>query len=65
MIKAKIGKKIITEHPELALPEKKRELLDAIATVYERDHAITITLDDADMAAVWMAVTPKDDLPQA
>lgn len=65
MTKAEIGEKLIAERPELASPDKKRQLLDAIEEVYERDHTVTITLNNADLAAARMAVTHEDDLPQA
>ena len=71
-IKAKIGKRLIDEEPGLADPARRSELKIKVDAIYDRDHAVKITLTEEDLAlveehvaAVRMMATREDDLPQA
>ena len=57
---AKKAKTLIAENPELGLPERKAELLQAA----KAGHGITVTLDERDIARVKMLMTHEDDLPR-
>jgi len=65
MIQAEIAKRLIAESPELLAEDRRTDLIKAVNLVYDRDHAIKVTLTDADVAFARMASTPEDDLPQA
>ncbi len=39
--------------------------MDKIETIYDRDHAIHVTLSDEEMALAQMTVTHEDNLPKA
>jgi len=65
MTMADIAKNLVAENPELVSPDKKTELMAAIKQIYEADHVVKIRLDDKDIAAVRMAMTHEDDLPQS
>ena len=75
MVKAQIAHKLVGENPDLMLPAQRRQLMSAIEAIYSKDHEISITLSDAEMsdweietaleAAVRLALTRKDNLPQA
>ena len=62
---ALIAKQLVSEDPGLVAPEKCAELMDKITTIYDRDHAVIVTLSDKDLASVGMLATHEDDLPQA
>ena len=64
-IKANIAKKLVAADPSLISLDNQAELMKAIDHIYERDHAVKITLSDTDMAAAKMSITHEDDLPQA
>ena len=61
---AKIAKGLIEQRPGLALPNAKEELLGAIDTIWERDHAITVQIDEGTMALAKLAFANDEDLPQ-
>lgn len=65
MIKAKIAKILVEADPDLLTPEKRDALLEAVRAVYHRDHALTITLTEQDLAAAYMTAARTDDLPKA
>ena len=63
--KAEIAKNLVNDDPTLMTLENKRKLLSNIEAIYSRDHAITVTLNEQDIAAVQMIATDEDDLPFA
>jgi hypothetical protein len=65
MLMAEIAKNLVDKDPELTSPERKRELLDKVDKTWQRDHCITVTLDEKQLAGVQMMATHEDDLPQA
>jgi hypothetical protein len=65
MIWAEIAKKLADKEPGLLLPTNKDKLRKEIDTIYDREHAVTVTLGPADIAAAEMRVTHEDDLPRA
>jgi len=65
MILAEIAKKLADKDPALLLPTNKVKLRKEIDTIYDREHAVKITLSPADIAAAVMLATHKDDLPRA
>jgi hypothetical protein len=64
-IKAKIAKTLVYEEPGLVAPDRRSELMQRIESVYDRDHAVRITLSDEDIALAQRLATHEDDLPQA
>jgi hypothetical protein len=60
--KAKI---LVENDPTLLLPENKDKLLNEARSIYDRDHAVTVTLSPEDIARVKMIATHEDDLPEA
>ena len=65
MVLAEIAKRLIAESPDLLAEDKRPDLIKAVNLVYERDHAVVVTLTDEDLAVAGMAATHEDDLPQA
>jgi len=65
MIKAEIAKRLIAESPDLLAEDKRPDLIKAVNLVYDRDHAVVVTLTEKDLAFVDMVATHEDDLPQA
>jgi hypothetical protein len=65
MIWAEIAKKLADEDPGLLLPTNKDKLRKEIETIYDREHAVKVTLGPADLAAAEMFITHEDDLPRA
>jgi hypothetical protein len=62
MIQAEIAEQLVAQDPELMLVQNKDRLLTAINESYEREHAVWVTLSDADMAAARMQITHEDDM---
>jgi hypothetical protein len=62
---AGIAKALIEQDASLLLPINKEKLLTEINSIYDRDHAVVITLDPKDKAFVEMIATHEDDLPKA
>jgi hypothetical protein len=62
-IKAKTAKKLVEEDANLI--GDKDKLLAEIDAIYQRDHAVVITLGPEDLAFAKMLGTHEDDLPQA
>jgi len=65
MIRAEIAKRLVENEPELLLPENKEKLRSEIDAVYDREHAVRVTLTPEEIAATVMSVTHEDDLPSA
>ena len=65
MVKAEIAKRLIAESPDLLAEDKRPDLIKAVNLVYDRDHAVVVTLTEKDLAFVDMVATHEDDLPQA
>ena len=63
--KAKIAKSLVETDASLLQPESRDRLLAEMDTIYDRDHAVIITLGPEDIALAKMLVTHEDDLPQA
>jgi hypothetical protein len=62
---ADIAKKLVEEDPTLLAMENKNQLLRKIESIYQRDHAVIITLTQKDVALAKMLATHEDDLPSA
>jgi len=54
--------KLIAANPELAVPDRKAELLEAAR---QDDGRVVVTLSEADMAWCKASITHEDDLPRA
>jgi len=65
LTKAKIAKSLVETDASLLQPESRDRLLAEMDTIYDRDHAVIITLGPEDIALAKMLVTHEDDLPQA
>ena len=65
MLKAEIAKKLVEKDPALQLPTNKDKLLNEIEAIYDREHAVVITLTPDQVAFAAMSVTHEDDLPSA
>jgi hypothetical protein len=65
MIEAEIAKALVEGDPSLILPENADKLRSRIKTIYRRDHAVIIKLDDQQMDFAKMLATHEDDLPSA
>lgn len=63
-IQAKIAKSLVEQDAALLKPENKDTLLAEIEVIYERDHAVIVTLTPEDIAFVKMLATHEDDLPK-
>lgn len=64
-IKAKIAKTLVVSDATLVQPENKGRLLAEVEAIYDRDHAVIVTLSPDDMAFAQMLATHEDDLPNA
>ena len=62
---AEIAKRLVENDPELLLPENKEKLRSEIDAIYDREHAVRVTLTPEQIAAGVMSVTHEDDLPSA
>ena len=65
MQKAEIAKGLVASDASLMAPNNRQRLLEAVEAVYDRDHAITVTLTEKDLAAVELMVARTNKLPQA
>jgi hypothetical protein len=65
MIKAEIAKRLAAESPDLLSEDKRPDMIKAVNVIYDRDHAIKVTLTDQQLAFAQMVATHEDDLPQA
>jgi hypothetical protein len=62
---AEKAKGLVENDPALLLPENKDKLLNEARSIYDRDHAVTVTLSPEDIALAKMIATHEDDLPKA
>ena len=62
---AEEAKNLVENDSTLLLPENKDKLLNEARSVYDRDHAVTVTLTPEDLPLVEMIATHEDDLPKA
>ena len=65
MIKAEIAKTLVKGDPRLATPERRDVLLSAIEVIYDRDHAVIVSLSEEKEAAAYLMAARTDDLPHA
>lgn len=65
MLEAEIAKTLVEKDPSLLLPINKDKLRNELRSIYDREHAVTVTLDEKDLALVRMLSTDEDDLPRA
>jgi hypothetical protein len=65
MQRAEIAKKLVENDPTFLLLENKDKLLNETRSIYDRDHAVTVTLSPEDIALVKMIATHEDDLSEA
>ena len=63
--KAEIARTLVEKDPSLLLSVNKDKLRNEIRSIYDREHAVTVTLSPQDMALVRMFSTDEDDLPRA
>jgi hypothetical protein len=63
--KAKIAKVLISEDPGLVAPERRTELMQKIESIYDRDHAVYVTLSEEEIGLALMVATHEDDLGRA
>jgi hypothetical protein len=63
-IQAKIAKQLVEADSTLVQPERSEEFLNKIDEIYDREHTVTITLSDQDIALACLLSTHEDDLPQ-
>ena len=62
--KAKIAKTLVEKDTTLLEPDNKDKLLAEMEAIYDRDHAVVVTLGPEDLAFAQMLATHEDDLPQ-
>jgi hypothetical protein len=65
MIQATIAKTLIENDASLLLATNKERLINEMNAIYDRDHAVTVTMGPEDRALAQMIATHEDDLPQA
>ena len=65
MCQAEIARTLVEKDPSLLLSVNKDKLRNEIQSIYDREHAVTVTLSPQDMALVRMLSTHEDDLPRA
>jgi hypothetical protein len=62
---AEIAKALVASDESLMTQRNRQRLEEAIKVIYDRDHAVTVTLTPEDMAAVELMVARTNKLPQA
>jgi len=65
MLEAEIAKTLVEKDPSLLLPINKDKLRSEVKSIYDREHAVKVTLGPKDLALVRMLSTDEDDLPRA
>ena len=65
MYRAKIARTLVEKDPSLLLSVNKDKLRNEIQSIYDREHAVIVTLSPQDIAEIRMRATHEDDLPQA
>ena len=61
MLHAKIAKRLVKKDPSLMLPKNKNKLRKKIDTIYERDHALRVTLSPTEIDDL-LSVSADDNL---
>ena len=61
---ALIAKRLVAEEPGLVVPERRAELMEKISSIYDRDHAVYVTLSDADIALACLTAHLKKRPPR-
>src|SRR5258708_6096958 len=64
-IKANIAKQLVEAEPRLRRPEERKTFIEAIEAIYDRDHAIRVTLTESDRSLARLIATHEDDMGQA
>jgi hypothetical protein len=64
-IQAKIAKQLVENESDLLLPEHRERLINAVETIYDKDHTVKVMLSDTDLAIAHMAANHEDDIGQA
>jgi hypothetical protein len=59
MTKAGIAKRLVTESPELLDEDRRRELIKAVETIYDRDHSFKVTLPQQEIDFLKMVATRR------
>jgi hypothetical protein len=65
MCQAEIARTLVEKEPSLLLSVNKDKLRNETQSIYDREHAVTVTLSPQDMASLRMLSTDEDDLPRA
>ena len=65
MLKAELARTLVEKDPSLLLSVNKDKLRNEIQSIYDREHAVTITLSPQDIALARMLSIDEDDLPRA
>jgi len=65
MQKAEIAKALVEADESLMAPDNRQQLLEAVEVIYDRDHAVKVTLTPEDKAAVELMAARRNELPQA
>jgi hypothetical protein len=52
--------KFVENDPTLLLPENKDKLLNGARSIYDRDHAVTVTLSPEDIVLAKMIATHEE-----
>ena len=56
---ALIARRLVAEEPGLVVPERRAELMEKISSIYDRDHAVHVTLSDADIALACLTAQER------
>ena len=64
MRRAEIARILVANDESLLAPDSRQQILEAVDVIYDRDHALKLTLTSKDMAAVELMVARKNELPQ-
>jgi hypothetical protein len=56
---ALIAKKLVAEDAALVAPERRAELMEKLRSLYDRDHAVHVTLSEADIALAALAAQER------
>ncbi len=64
-IQANIAKRLVENDPDLLQPEHRGRLMKTVEAIYDKDHAVKVTLSDADLGIAHMYATHEDDIGQA
>jgi hypothetical protein len=64
MLEAEIAT-LVEKDPSLLLPINKDKLRNEVRSIFDREHAVWVTLDEKDLALVRVLSTDEDDLPRA